>query len=117
MTIRHQTWLADALLGSVMLFALYLILLAFSNARLPQALHPATATMLIPVVWHGGFTVASAGNGVGEPFSRRYSSWAYLAPAEGRPRRLTPFGSLILKGFGECAAAIFIGGHEGETGA
>jgi hypothetical protein len=35
MTIRHQTWLADALLGSAMLFALYLILLEFSRARLP----------------------------------------------------------------------------------
>ena len=35
MTIRHETWLADALLGSVMLFALYLILLEFSKATSP----------------------------------------------------------------------------------
>ena len=35
MTIRHQTWLTDALAGSAMLFALYLILLEFSKARLP----------------------------------------------------------------------------------
>jgi hypothetical protein len=35
MTIRHQTWLADAFVGSGLLFALYLILLEFSNARLP----------------------------------------------------------------------------------
>jgi hypothetical protein len=35
MTIRHQTWLGDALAGSVMLFAMYLILLEFSKARLP----------------------------------------------------------------------------------
>lgn len=35
MTIRHQTWLADAFVGSAMLVALYLILLEFSNARLP----------------------------------------------------------------------------------
>jgi hypothetical protein len=35
MTIRHHTWLADAFAGSVLLVALYLILLAFSNARMP----------------------------------------------------------------------------------
>jgi len=35
MTIRHQTWLADAFFGSVLMFALYLILLEFSKARLP----------------------------------------------------------------------------------
>ena len=35
MTVRHQTWLADALAGSVLMFALYLILLEFSEARLP----------------------------------------------------------------------------------
>jgi hypothetical protein len=35
MTGRHQTWLADALAGSAMLFALYFILLEFSKARLP----------------------------------------------------------------------------------
>jgi hypothetical protein len=35
MTIRHQTWLADALAGSAMLFVLYFILLEFSKARLP----------------------------------------------------------------------------------
>jgi hypothetical protein len=35
MTIRHQTWLADALARSAMLFALYLILVEFSKARLP----------------------------------------------------------------------------------
>ncbi len=35
MTIRHQTWLADALAGSVLVFALYLILLEFSKATLP----------------------------------------------------------------------------------
>ena len=35
MTIRHQTWLADAFVGSAMLLALYLILLEFSKARLP----------------------------------------------------------------------------------
>jgi hypothetical protein len=35
MTIRHQTWLVDALAGSAMLFALYLILVEFSKARLP----------------------------------------------------------------------------------
>ena len=35
MTIRHQTWLADAIAGSVLLVALYLVLLEFSTARLP----------------------------------------------------------------------------------
>jgi hypothetical protein len=35
MTINHHTWLADALAGSVLLVPLYLILLEFSNARLP----------------------------------------------------------------------------------
>ena len=35
MTIRHHTWPGDALAGSVLLVALYLILLEFSNARLP----------------------------------------------------------------------------------
>jgi hypothetical protein len=35
MTIRHQTWLADAVAGSVLLVALYLVLLEFSTARLP----------------------------------------------------------------------------------
>jgi hypothetical protein len=35
MTIRHRTWLADAFVGSAMLFALYLILVEFSKARLP----------------------------------------------------------------------------------
>lgn len=35
MTIRHQMWLADVVAGSVLLVALYLILLEFSSARLP----------------------------------------------------------------------------------
>jgi len=35
MTMRHQTWLAEALGGSAMLVALYFILLEFSKARLP----------------------------------------------------------------------------------
>jgi len=35
MTIRHQTWVADAAVGSAMLLALYFILLEFSKARLP----------------------------------------------------------------------------------
>jgi hypothetical protein len=36
MTIKHKTWLADAFLaGSALVFALYLILLEFSKARLP----------------------------------------------------------------------------------
>jgi hypothetical protein len=35
MTIRHQTWLADVVAGSVLLVALYLVLLEFSTARLP----------------------------------------------------------------------------------
>jgi hypothetical protein len=35
MTIRHQTWLADAFVGSAMLVVLYFILLEFSKARLP----------------------------------------------------------------------------------
>jgi hypothetical protein len=35
MTIKHEVWLADALAGSAMLFALYLILLEFSKAKLP----------------------------------------------------------------------------------
>jgi hypothetical protein len=35
MTMKHQTWLADALAGSVLMFALYLVLLEFSTARLP----------------------------------------------------------------------------------
>ena len=35
MTIRRQTWLADAIAGSALLLALYFILLEFSKARLP----------------------------------------------------------------------------------
>jgi hypothetical protein len=35
MTIKHQTWLADAVGGSAMLLVLYFILLEFSKARLP----------------------------------------------------------------------------------
>jgi hypothetical protein len=35
MTLRHQTWLADAFVGSAMLVVLYLILVEFSKARLP----------------------------------------------------------------------------------
>jgi hypothetical protein len=35
MTIRHQTWLADALAGSAMLFALYVVLREFARTRLP----------------------------------------------------------------------------------
>jgi len=36
MTIRHETWLADALIGSaLLLLGVYLMLLAFSTARLP----------------------------------------------------------------------------------
>jgi hypothetical protein len=35
MTIKHQMWLADALASSVLMFALYLILLEFSKATLP----------------------------------------------------------------------------------
>jgi hypothetical protein len=35
MTIRHETWLADALIGSALLLGVYLMLLAFSTARLP----------------------------------------------------------------------------------
>jgi hypothetical protein len=34
-TIKHQTWRADALAGSVLMFALYFILVEFSKARLP----------------------------------------------------------------------------------
>jgi hypothetical protein len=35
MTLKHEMWLADALAGSAMLFALYFILVEFSKARLP----------------------------------------------------------------------------------
>jgi hypothetical protein len=35
MTMKHEVWLADAFVGSAMLFALYLILVEFSKARLP----------------------------------------------------------------------------------
>jgi hypothetical protein len=36
MTIKHKTWLADALLAaSALVFALYFILLEFSKATLP----------------------------------------------------------------------------------
>jgi hypothetical protein len=35
MTIRHQTWLTDAVAGSAMLVVLYFILLELSRARLP----------------------------------------------------------------------------------
>jgi hypothetical protein len=35
MTLQLEMWLADALAGSAMLFALYFILVEFSKARLP----------------------------------------------------------------------------------
>jgi hypothetical protein len=35
MTLRHQTWLADAFVGSALLAVLYFILVEFSKARLP----------------------------------------------------------------------------------
>jgi hypothetical protein len=35
MTIQHQPWLAHAVAGSVLLIALYFVLLEFSKARLP----------------------------------------------------------------------------------
>lgn len=35
MTVRHQVWLADGLIGFAILFGLGLMLLAFSSARLP----------------------------------------------------------------------------------
>jgi hypothetical protein len=35
MTIRHQTWLADALVGPSLMLALYFFLVEFSKARLP----------------------------------------------------------------------------------
>jgi hypothetical protein len=35
MTIKHQTWLADVVAGSALVFVLYFILLGFSKARLP----------------------------------------------------------------------------------
>ena len=35
MTFRHQTWVADAFIGSTMLVVLYFILVEFSKARLP----------------------------------------------------------------------------------
>jgi hypothetical protein len=35
MTIRHQTWLADVVAGSALVFVLYFILLGFSRIRLP----------------------------------------------------------------------------------
>ena len=35
MTIQHHTWLAHTVAGSVLLIALYLVLLEFSQARLP----------------------------------------------------------------------------------
>jgi hypothetical protein len=35
MTIKHEVWLADALVGSAMLFALCFILREFASARLP----------------------------------------------------------------------------------
>lgn len=36
MTIKHQTWLADALLAaSALVFVLYFILVEFGKARLP----------------------------------------------------------------------------------
>jgi hypothetical protein len=44
MTMKHQTGLADAVAGSAMLFALYLILLVFSKARLLLAGAPAGAS-------------------------------------------------------------------------
>jgi hypothetical protein len=35
MTIKHEVWLADAIAGSALMLALYLILVEFSKARLP----------------------------------------------------------------------------------
>jgi hypothetical protein len=35
MTIKHQMWLADAVVWSALVFAVYFILLEFSKARLP----------------------------------------------------------------------------------
>ena len=35
MTIKHEVWLADALGGSAMLFALYFVLREFASTRLP----------------------------------------------------------------------------------
>jgi hypothetical protein len=35
MTIRHPTWLADAIAGLALMFVLYFILLEFTKARLP----------------------------------------------------------------------------------
>jgi hypothetical protein len=35
MTIKHEVWLADALGGSAMLFALYFVLREFARTRLP----------------------------------------------------------------------------------
>jgi hypothetical protein len=35
MTIKHQMWLADAVIGSALALAAYFILLEFSKARLP----------------------------------------------------------------------------------
>jgi hypothetical protein len=35
MTVRHQVWLTDALIGLSLLLGIYLMLLAFSTALLP----------------------------------------------------------------------------------
>ena len=35
MTLRHQTWMADAIAGFALMFVLYFILVEFSKARLP----------------------------------------------------------------------------------
>ena len=35
MTINHQTWLADVVAGSALVFVLYFILLGFSRTRWP----------------------------------------------------------------------------------
>ena len=53
MTIRRQTWLADALAGSVLLVALYLILLEFSTRgfRRISSLHP--HVLGFPQTWLG----------------------------------------------------------------
>lgn len=35
MTVKHQDWLADGLIGFALLLGLWLTLLTFSSARLP----------------------------------------------------------------------------------
>ena len=71
MTIKDQVWLADAIAGSAMLFALYFILREkFAKTRLPQAAERPRG--VVPQS-HGGDTDGEVQSSPTPPFGKNFA--------------------------------------------